>query len=345
MRKMYFLISFLLLITVLLCPAMAADDTTPPTLVVNVVAENGTVKVYGTAMDESGVDRVEVKINDGGWKTANLSGNNFSYSEDLNATGNHVSSVRAFDSVGNPTAIDLKTFYSQRKTFSADNDLSFFVRLASVKLTALNLSGNVREMEYSQDFGISFDVVNDDSVSHKLRYIIDVNGEEQTEDLTVSAERSKTVDEWFGASMLNVGQNRIKISLIDWETRQTVVDKTIILNVKTAEKPVNSNESAEVPVWLKEFAELNGLVLPRENVGAVENAALEVKIAELESKVRVLESAFQAVPVVQGTDWSGLFWPGAVALIAIVFLVLLGSGKFNQFVKKKDSSDDEFQEN
>ncbi len=344
LRKMHFIFAFLLLITVLLVPAAAETDTTAPVLYVNVVADNGTVKVFGTATDASGVDRVEVKFNDAGWKTANLSGNNFSITEDVNVSGYHVVQVRAFDTVGNPTPINTTTYYAVKKSTSTEDDLSFFVRLANVKITSLNLSGNVREMEYPQDFAIEFKIVNDDSVSHKIRYQISVNDEELTEDVTVRPNNDNSVDEWFGASLLSVGQNRIKIVVYDWETKQKITDKTITLNVKAAEKSGSSDDSAkETPAWLKEFAEINGLTVPQNNSSVPNTTALEVKISQLESKISQLESAapVQTVPE-KSTDWKTYGLIVAVALILIVGFYLYRSGKLDDLIplnKKEPPAD------
>lgn len=350
MRKMLFIVTFLLLITVLLCPATAEQDTTPPTLSVNVVADSGTVRVYGTATSASGIDRVEVKFNDGSWRTADLNGNSFSITDDIAVTGNHVVHVRAFDRAGNPSQTETKTFYAVKKATATDDDLSFYVRLASVKLTSLNLSGNVREMDYTQDFCVDFEIVNDDSVSHRLRYRIDVNGEETTEDVTVQAGRSKDVDEWYSASILSAGQNRIKISLIDWETRQTITDKTIILNVKSDERPAASNGSAaEMPDWLKEFAEINGLMLPQNNTQMPNTAVLEAKIVQLETKVSKLEDEM-AAPVESKSEMPSYFWLLILAAGLIGLFFLYRSGKLDNILKKDDGDDkedaeEEFQEN
>lgn len=340
---MHFVITFLLFITVLLLPAAAEHDTTPPTLTVNVLPENGTVQVYGTVNDASGIDRVEVKFNGDSWRTANLNGSNFSITEEINVTGNHVVQVRAFDTSGNPSPIDTKSFYAVKKQSASDDDLSFFIRLTSVKITALNLSGNVREMESPQDFAVEFDIMNDDSAPHRLRYRIDVNGEEITEDVTLQAGRTKEVDEWYGASILNVGQNRIKISVIDWETKQTITDKTITLNVKAAEKPeALENLSAETPEWLKEFAELNGLALPQNKTNALNTTDLELKIAKLESKIAVLESSTPE-PTPQETNWSKFVWPAVIVLVAVVVFLIYRSGKLDGLIQigKKDVPDPE----
>ena len=324
MRKMHFLIAFLLLITLLLSPAMA-DDTTPPTLIVNVLAENGTIRVYGTATDTSGVDRVEVKIDDGGWKTADLSGNNFNYSENVTVTGYHVSGVRAFDVVGNPTVVDIKTFYAQKQSSSADGDISFFIRLSSVRLTSMNLSGNIREMEYPQDFAVECEIVNDDSVPHKLRYRVDINGNEEfIEDVSVSAGRSYNADERFAASLLSVGQNKIKISVIDWETKQVVKDRTITLNVKAIEKPVDPIKQEVVQ------NELNG-------------AVSDVKISELERRISYLESI---PPVEQKTEWVTVVAVIVIGVMVVVALLVIRTGKYDKYLKKSiEPEEEDFEDN
>lgn len=340
MRKMHFVFAFLLLITVLLVPAAAETDTTAPTLYVNVVADNGTVKVFGTATDESGVDRVEVRFDGGSWKTANLSGNNFTITEDVNITGSHVVEVRAFDTVGNPTPINTTTYYAVKKPTSTEDDLSFYVRLANVKITSLNLSGNVREMEYPQDFSVEFKIANDDSVSHKIRYQITVNDEELTEDVTIRSNNDESVDERFGASLLNVGQNQIKIAVYDWETKQKIANRTINLNVKAAEKSGSSDDPISgSEAWLKEFAELNGLALPQNNTSSPNTTALEVKISQLESKISQLETAAPVQTVLENsTDWKTYGIIAAVTLILIVGFYLYRSGKLDDLIQlnKKD---------
>jgi len=344
MRKMRILIIFLLLMTLLL--SVAAADTAPPTLTVNVAANDGIVRVSGTVFDDSGVDRVEVKINDGGWRTANLIGSNFNYSEDITVTGQHVAHVRAFDIVGNPTPINITTFYAQKKSSSSiDDDISFYIRLTGVKLASMNVPGNIREMEYLQDFAVEFEINNDDSVPHKLRYKIEVNGyEEVVEDVSISAGRSRSVGEWFTAAPLNVGQNRIRISVIDWETKQTVTDRTMILNVTAAEKSVEFSGSDDVPEWLKEFAEVNGLVLPSKQPDVSQNSIeLERKIFELERKISSLENV-QRVPVEQKTDYSKFAWPMAFAVVVIAGLYMFSTGKLDRVLKRgefKETEEDE----
>lgn len=332
---MHFIFAFLLLITVLLVPASAEADVTAPTLYVNVVADDGTVRVFGTVTDASGVDRVEVKFDGSSWKTADLSGNNFTITEEVNITGSHVVEVRAFDIVGNPTPINTTTYYAVKKSTSTDDDLSFYVRLANVKITSLNLSGNVREMEYPQDFAVEFKIVNDDSVYHKIRYQISVNDEELTEDVTIRSNNDESVDERFGASLLCVGQNQVKIAVYDWETKQKIANRTINLNVKASEKPIFSeNSSNETEVWLKEFAELNGLMLPQNNQNVPDTAALELKISQIESKISQLESVqpVQTVPE-KSTNWEKYCLIAAVVLILVVCFYLYRSGKLDDLIQ------------
>ncbi|WNY25163.1 Ig-like domain-containing protein [Methanolapillus millepedarum] len=340
MKKVHLLFIALILL-MLVCPAIAEEtDTTPPVLTVNIVPENGTVRIYGTATDASGIDRVEIKLDENSWRTADLSGNNYTLTENITTTGYHISQVRAFDRAGNPSTVDTKTFYAEKKTTATSNDISFYVRLSSLKLTTFNISHNIREMTYPQDFNIAFDIVNDDSVPHKVRYTIDINGEEFTEDVTVSAGRSKDVSEWYPSTVLSEGQNRIRISVMDWDSKEKIADKTLTLNLLSTAKPAttaNNTTQTEIPDWFREVAQANGMIIPENTNQSVEVQQFKSRITQLEAEIQTLKNDQTPQPETEVKN-EFLQKYGLYILIGVVVILLYlhQTGKFDGILKKKE---------
>ncbi|MDY0292549.1 MAG: Ig-like domain-containing protein [Desulfuromonadaceae bacterium] len=342
MKKMQMILIILFLLTFLV-PATAEQDLLPPTLTVNVLPnDDGTVKVYGTAIDPSGIDRVEIKLNENSWRTAEMSGNEFTYTEEIKTTGTHVVLIRAFDTVGNPTPTEIKTFYAQKKQTSSSDDLSFFVRVSSLKVTTFNSSMNLREMAYPQDFCVEFSINNDDTVPHKIRYRIDVNGEELTEDVNIKKDGSYSVSEWYPASILSEGQNRIKITIIDWETREIIEDKNLTLNLLSAIVPAK-NLTESYPVWLEEFASANGLTIPA-TVESVEknNTKLENEISQLRTEIERLKTVNNTPePEPEKTIFEKYWVYGVFGILLLFVLYLHKIGKLDDFIKSDKPKEEE----
>jgi len=343
MRKMQFFFILLFLLTVLVPATAEEQDITPPTLSVNIVAdENGTVRIYGTATDVSGIDRVEVKLDDNSWRTADLSGTEFTFTEDISVTGTHVAQIRAFDKAGNPTAIETKTFFAQRKQTAGTDDLSFFVRLSSLKVTTFNAAVNQREMAYPQDFCIEFTINNDDSEPHKIRYRIDVNGEELTVDTNVRADGRTDVGEWYPASILYEGQNRIRVTLIDWETREVLEDKNLTINLLSTTVPAKNSTEESVPEWLKAFADANDLVIP-EGTNTEQTRQLEKELTQLKKEVERLKNVTVTAVPEEKTIFEK-YW-----MVALFVLVIGGFFYLNQKTgklgKKEDPSEEKLEMN
>src|SRR5207245_2425984 len=88
--------------------ATTARDTTPPTVTITSPANgatvpHGSVKVGGTASDVggSGLKNVQVKVNSGSFKTATLSGGNWSTNVSLSRGNNQTITAQATDNAGN----------------------------------------------------------------------------------------------------------------------------------------------------------------------------------------------------------------------------------------------------
>ena len=340
MRKMQVILITLFLLTVLVLPIAAAE---PPTFTVNIVAENGTVRVFGTFNAASGLDRIEIKIDENSFRTADISGNTYEFTENITTTGQHVAVIRAFDYTGTASLPETKTFYAERKSSSTTDDISFFVRASSLKVTTFNSSRNVREMEHPEDFCIEFVINNDDTIPHKIRYRIDVNGEESTKDANVKRDNTYSVAEWYAADFLSVGQNRIKITLIDWETKEIIEENSVTINLKSNVKPTAEYTADEYPEWFKNIAEANNLFMPdttKTQTIVQSNPELENEIFMLKTEVERLK-ANQTPPAAEKTfiekNW---FYLAAAVLIAGCF-ILYKNGKFDDFLKKKQDEEDE----
>jgi hypothetical protein len=345
--KMQFILIALLILIVFVCPVSAEEDKIPPSLTVNIVPnENGTVRIYGTASDVSGIDRVEVKVDDSSWRTADLSGTEFTLMENITATGTHVAQIRAFDTVGNPSVIETKTFFAQKKLTAGTGDLSFFIRLSSLKVATFNTSTNQREMAYPQDFRVEFTINNEDSEPHKIRYRIDVNGEELTEDTNIRAGGKFDVGEWYQASLLSEGQNRIRVTLIDWETREVIEDKNLTINLLSTAIP-EKNLTENTPEWLKAFAEANGLIIP-ETAGTYNNQSnrqLEIEISQLKREIEQLKAVSNvSASVPEKTIFEKYWMVGVLALAVVCFYYLHQSGKLDELKKKRDSKNPDEQD-
>lgn len=83
-------------------------DTTPPTVTITsptngATVTHGSVKIGGTASDVggSGLKNVQVKVNSGSFKTATLSGGNWSTNVSLTRGNNQTITAQATDNAGN----------------------------------------------------------------------------------------------------------------------------------------------------------------------------------------------------------------------------------------------------
>lgn len=344
MRKMQALFITLILLTVLVLPMAAADS--PPTLSVNILAENGTVRVYGTVYAPNGLDRVEVKIDDNSFRTADITGNNFSFTGNITVTGNHVALIRAFDVTGAASTTETKTFYATKLSSSETDDISFFVRTSSLKVTTFNSSRNVREMEFPEDFCVEFTINNDDTVSHKIRYRIDVNGEELTSDVTVKKDGTYSVSEWYAADSLSVGQNRIKVTLIDWETKEQIEEKNLTVNLLSGVKPTTTNESSLYPEWLEDFASANGLSVPDTTKQAItNNSQLQSEVSQLKTEIERLKANQTTQPIAEEKSFFEQYgvYLAVLVIAAVVGVYLHKNGKLDAVFKKKEPEEEKLE--
>ncbi len=344
MGKMQALFITLILLTVLVLPLAAAES--PPTLTVNILAENGTVRVYGTVYAPNGLDRVEVKIDDNSFRTADLNGNNFSFTGNISVTGNHVALIRAFDVTGAASTTETKTFYAIKQSSSETDDISFFVRSSSLKTTTFNSSRNVREMEFPEDFCVEFTINNDDTVSHKIRYRIDVNGEELTNDVTVKKDGTYSISEWYAADSLSVGQNRIKVTLIDWETKEQIEEKNLTVNLLSGVKPTSTNKSSSYPEWLEDFASANGLTVPDTTKQAISNnSQLETEVSQLKTEIERLKANQTNKPVAEEKSFFEQYgvYLAAVLILAAAGFYLYKSGKLDSVFKKGEAEEEKLE--
>jgi len=241
----------------------AAADTQIPTVTAIITVTDNQASITGTAADTSndanttaGIQRVELKLNDQPWVTASGT-TTYNYTFNNLKNGNHVVAVRAIDTSNTPSATTYKIFNIDSETETDINDLSWYVSISNAHFETMDSVFNIRTVNIDKDIKISFDINNDAYTERKLRYIITRGSYESSDDVIIKAKSDTEIEEWIVGSVLDVGVNRFKISIDDWETHTTVAEKEITITVEN----IITIEYEEIPIWFQTVAELNNFSL------------------------------------------------------------------------------------
>ena len=232
---------FLLFVSLLVGTSLASDTLSPTVLPSVRLVGSGDAVVSGTASDAtgddgtvSGIQRVEIKLDSYGWVTASGT-TTFNYNLSNLVVGNHIVGIRAFDLSNNPSDIVYLDFYVDSdydtSTDNDDDDLSWYVSIGDLHFETMDTTFGVLKVEEGTDVGINFDIENDFWDDRKIRYSIVKGSYEVENDIIVDAEDDESVEEWIPGTYLTVGTHRFDIVLEDWETKDTVAEKSISLTV------------------------------------------------------------------------------------------------------------------
>ncbi|HAE41498.1 MAG TPA: hypothetical protein DCG34_01075 [Clostridiales bacterium] len=155
------------------------------------------------------------------------------------------------------------------------------------------------------------------------------------------------MDQWISGVYITEGTHRFTVTLIDWDTKETVAEKTITLNVvkpsKTTSSSVSSN--SEFPEWFLEMAKLNGWTVPtdeNQDVAALkttiesQNRAIsDMQIAIADLKASGVSQTPVQNPVQSPTNNDAedkkYYWAAGLAIIAYLK---------RDWIREKISSDD-----
>lgn len=254
------LIFIILLLTI---SPVAASDTQIPTVTASITVADNAATITGTAADTSndinttaGIQRVELKLNDQPWVTASGT-TTYNYTFNNLKNGNHVVAVRAIDTSNNPSTTTYKIFNIDSETETDINDLSWYISISNARFETVDSVFNIRTVNINKDIKISFDINNDADTERKLRYIITRGSYESSDDVIIKAKSDTEIEEWIVGSVLDVGVNRFKISIDDWETHTTVAEKEITITVEN----IITIEDEDIPIWFQKVAELNNFSL------------------------------------------------------------------------------------
>jgi hypothetical protein len=263
---------FITIIFMMISTACAAD-TLAPTVSPSVdILGNGLVKVSGTAADTTndvnvtaGITRVEVKLDSGNWVTASGT-TSFEYTFSGLSVGNHVISVRSIDYSHNPSDIVFVDFQLTSSDVPIDDDdLSWYISITGLHVQTVTDVFNVMKVPEGTDININFDIENDYDQPVNLRWILTKGTYELKDNVQVRPGKSVSVSEWISGSYITTGTHRFTVQLIDWDTKETISEKTLTLTVtenqaSTAKKV--SGDQDEIPQWFLLIAEQNGWKLP-----------------------------------------------------------------------------------
>ncbi|WP_340819054.1 hypothetical protein [Methanolobus sp. WCC4] len=291
--------SLFVLLTLTL-PVASASDTVSPNILGNINNfDDDTAKLSGTAWDSSndanvsaGISRVEVKIDQRSWVTATGT-TSFNYTATDLEAGYHVAGFRAFDYSNNPSEILYLGFTQPEYDDTSDSeDISWYVSLEDVHIETTSDVMNIKTVELDKDVKVVFDIENDDTVSHKFRWEISNNVLDFDDDVLVKAGRSSEVEQWISGVYFQLGTNRVTIDLIDWDTRDVIDSKDLTFEVVLASEDTTytTSDPEEMPAYLVEFAELNGLKVSSDP-GIADVDALQEDINTLTDSVTDLQVA------------------------------------------------------
>nr|WP_321496308.1 hypothetical protein [uncultured Methanolobus sp.] len=290
------LFPILLLITFLISPALASDTKIPTVSPSVRLLGDGQASVYGTAVDTTndynvtyGVSRVEVKVDSSNWVTATGT-TTFNYTVSDLDKGNHVVGIRAIDYSLNPSEIVYLDFYID-SDYDADEDddedLSWYISIDDLEFLTLEDTFNVMKVEEGTDIAIAFDIQNEYDETRKIRYTITKGTYELEDDISVKADDDVSIEEWISGSYLTLGVNRFTITLEDWDTQDTVAEKSISLTVVESgtleDDDTTGLSNDEMPDWFIEFAELNGLTIT--------STSADADVAKLEQQLTAQNTA------------------------------------------------------
>lgn len=343
-------IIFFVTMVMMLISVASAADTTAPTVDVSVSIDNNQATISGTAADTSndvnvtaGIQRVELSLDGNPWVTASGTAE-WTYTFEGLANGHHAVSVRSIDSSNNPSETVIQSFSVDYEDIG-NNDLSWYITISDLHFRTESQTFNVRTVETGNDVCVVFDIVNEADTDRKLRYTVTKGTIDVQGDTVVASGKSEEVKEWFNSQDMIIGVNLFDIEVEDWETHETVAEKTVSITVEDIPAPEVVEETVvsvddEIPAWFVTVAKLNNISLTADETD-VYVVELEKKIADqkatidkqtgdisnLQARVTDLESGDTSQPV-QSSMLPGVD-DRVIYLVILLIIGYFGNKKYN----------------